>query len=99
MINLTYENRSELLFSALAGAVFGVVSGYLVGSRGLGLLIWPLIFAGIRKLAHAVPSSLPPPWTVEELSGAGFVIKDSRGQKIAYVYYEDELAHENDVSP
>ena len=28
-----------------------------------------------------------------------FVIKDSRGQKIAYVYYEDELAHENDGSP
>ena len=26
-----------------------------------------------------------------------FVIKDSRGQKI--VYYEDELAHENDGSP
>ena len=38
MINLTYENRSELLFSALAGAVFGVVSGYLEagGSAYLG---------------------------------------------------------------
>jgi len=42
-----YEDRVELLFSAVAGAVFGVVSGYLIGSRGLGLLIWPLIFAGI----------------------------------------------------
>ena len=45
------------------------------------------------------PRRFPPPGTVEELNDAGFVIKDSTGQKIAYVYYEDELAHENDGSP
>ncbi len=31
----------------------------------------------------------PPPWTVEELEAA-FVVKDSAGQKLAYVYFEDE---------
>ena len=31
----------------------------------------------------------PPPWTVEDI-GAAFVVKDSAGQKLAYVYYEEE---------
>jgi len=31
----------------------------------------------------------PPPWTVEDL-GACFVVKDSGGQKLLYVYYEEE---------
>ncbi len=31
----------------------------------------------------------PPPWSVEDL-GAAFVVKDSAGQKLAYVYYEEE---------
>jgi hypothetical protein len=31
----------------------------------------------------------PPPWCVEEL-GACFVVKDSAGQKLAYVYFEEE---------
>jgi hypothetical protein len=30
----------------------------------------------------------PPPWTVEELD-ACFVVTDSAGQKLAYVYFED----------
>ena len=30
-----------------------------------------------------------PPWTVEELE-ACFVVKDSAGQKLAYVYFEEE---------
>jgi hypothetical protein len=41
----TYEDRVELLVSAIAGAVFGIVSGYLVGSRGFNILIWALVFA------------------------------------------------------
>jgi CHASE2 domain-containing sensor protein len=45
MINLTDEDRGELLFSAVAGAVFGIVAGYLDESRGFGLLIWALVFA------------------------------------------------------
>ncbi len=31
----------------------------------------------------------PPPWTIDELEAA-FVIKDSGGQKLAYVYFEEE---------
>ena len=31
----------------------------------------------------------PPPWTVEELE-ACFVVKDSAGQKLAYVYFEED---------
>jgi hypothetical protein len=32
----------------------------------------------------------PPPWTVEEYNDACFVVKDGAGQKLAYVYFEDE---------
>jgi hypothetical protein len=31
----------------------------------------------------------PPPWSVEE-TPACFVVKDSTGQKLAYVYFEEE---------
>jgi hypothetical protein len=31
----------------------------------------------------------PPPWTVEDI-GACFLVKDSTGQKLAAVYYEEE---------
>jgi hypothetical protein len=29
----------------------------------------------------------PPPWSVED-TGACFIVKDSGGQKLLYVYYE-----------
>jgi hypothetical protein len=31
----------------------------------------------------------PPPWSIEDI-GAAYVVKDSGGQKLAYVYYEEE---------
>jgi hypothetical protein len=31
----------------------------------------------------------PPPWSVEELDPC-FVVKDGSGQKLAYVYFEEE---------
>jgi hypothetical protein len=31
----------------------------------------------------------PPPWTIEELD-ACFVVRDNGGQKVAFVYFEDE---------
>ncbi len=37
------------------------------------------------------PRRVPPPWSVEDV-GAAFVVTDSGGQKLAYVYYEDEPA-------
>ena len=35
------------------------------------------------------PRRFPPPWSVEDI-GAAFVVKDGGGQKLAYVYYEEE---------
>jgi hypothetical protein len=35
------------------------------------------------------PRRFTPPWTVEDL-GACFVVIDSGGQKLAYVYFGDE---------
>ena len=32
---------------------------------------------------------LPPPWSIEDI-GACFLVKDSNGQKLAAVYYEEE---------
>jgi hypothetical protein len=32
----------------------------------------------------------PPPWTVEELNDACFVVRDNNGQQLAYVYFEEE---------
>jgi hypothetical protein len=32
----------------------------------------------------------PPPWSVEELDDACFIVKDSAGQQLAYIYFEDE---------
>ena len=34
--------------------------------------------------------SFPPPWSVEEHSGY-LVVRDHRGQGLAYIYYENEL--------
>ena len=31
----------------------------------------------------------PPPWSVEE-TGACFIVRDSDGQALAYIYYDDE---------
>jgi hypothetical protein len=35
------------------------------------------------------PRRFPPPWSVEDID-ACFVVRDHSGQKLAYVYYEDE---------
>ncbi len=35
------------------------------------------------------PRRFPPPWSIEDI-GAAFVVTDSDGQNLAYVYYEEE---------
>jgi hypothetical protein len=47
MINLTYEDRQELLIAAITGAVIGFVGGYLDHSRGFGILTWAIACAVI----------------------------------------------------
>jgi hypothetical protein len=32
----------------------------------------------------------PPPWSIEELNDACYVVRDSNGQQLAYVYFEEE---------
>ena len=32
----------------------------------------------------------PQPWSIEEVNDACFIVKDSAGQKLAYVYFEEE---------
>jgi len=32
----------------------------------------------------------PPPWSIEEANAACFIVRDSTGQALAYVYFEDE---------
>ena len=37
------------------------------------------------------PRRFPPPWTAEELNEFScFVVKDANGQKLGYVYFEEE---------
>jgi len=46
---MTNPDRQELLIAAVAGAVLGIVAGYLDGSRGFGILIWVLVLAVIAS--------------------------------------------------
>jgi hypothetical protein len=32
---------------------------------------------------------VPPPWSVEEMNSACFIVRDKNGQALAYVYFED----------
>ena len=32
----------------------------------------------------------PPPWSVEEMNDACFIVRDRNGQALGYVYSEDE---------
>jgi K+/H+ antiporter YhaU regulatory subunit KhtT len=41
------------------------------------------------------PRRFPPPWSVEEHPGGeSFIIRDAKGQALAYVYFEDETARQ-----
>ena len=50
MINLTYEDREELIIAAVTGVVIGFVGGYYLDhSRGFGILVWTLVCAVIAS--------------------------------------------------
>src|SRR4029077_14864126 len=42
-----------------------------------------------QELGFMPARRFPPPWSVEELE-ACFIVKDNAGQKLAFVYFEDE---------
>jgi len=43
----------------------------------------------VERLVLVTTRRFPPPWSLDELE-ACFVVKDSAGQKLAYVYFEDD---------
>jgi hypothetical protein len=43
-----------------------------------------------KRIEITSPRHFPPPWSVED-TGAAYVVKDSSGQKISCLDYEDEL--------
>jgi hypothetical protein len=36
------------------------------------------------------PRRFPPPWTVEEMNNACFIVRDKNGQRLGYFYFEEE---------
>jgi len=46
-------------------------------------------FRGAFSVIEPLQRRFPPPWSIDELE-ACFVVIDSAGQKLAYVYFEDE---------
>jgi hypothetical protein len=58
---------------------------YTIRQRCRVLAQWPVV------KPTAEPHRFPPPWSIEELHAhACFVVRDHNGQKLAYVYFEDE---------
>ena len=76
-------------------------SAYLSGrSSSQALSVgWFIVFGLFGNLLMPSPRRFRRHGPLKNSAALAFVIKDSRGQKIAYVYYEDEFAHENDGSP
>ena len=41
-------------------------------------------------MAVVTTRRFPPPWSTDELNDACFIVKDSNGRQLAYVYFEEE---------
>jgi endo-1,4-beta-D-glucanase Y len=46
--------------------------------------------AAVLSSLYALRTPLPAPWTLKEANNACFIVRDSTGQALAYVYFEDE---------
>jgi hypothetical protein len=62
----------------------------------VGLLIGIIVSALLVQFSAMTARPFPPPWSIEDI-GAAFVVKDSGGQKLAYVYYEEEHGHADNL--
>jgi hypothetical protein len=49
----------------------------------------PLHGPALTRLELVTTRRFAPPWSFEDI-GAAFVVQDSSGQKLAYIYYEEE---------
>jgi hypothetical protein len=38
----------------------------------------------------AWPRRFPPPWAIDEMNDACFIVRDKNGQALGYFYFEDE---------
>ncbi len=36
------------------------------------------------------PRRFPPPWTIDEMNDACFIVRDKNGQQLGYFYFEEE---------
>jgi hypothetical protein len=54
------------------------------------------IFQYVFELNSGQMHKRPSPWSIEDI-GACFVVKDGGGQKLAYVYYEEEPGRRSDA--
>jgi hypothetical protein len=50
---------------------------------------WHSFLSSGCSFVNAFPRRFAPPWSVEELE-ACFIVKDDAGQKLAFIYYEEE---------
>jgi hypothetical protein len=46
------------------------------------------VAAYCRSMSSTRP--FPPPWSIEEMNDACFIVRDHAGQALAYVYFEEE---------
>jgi len=56
-------------------------------------LRWAATYCPLKTPARyhrPCPRRFPPPWSIEELNRACFVVKDADGQALAYVYFEEQ---------
>jgi hypothetical protein len=44
-----------------------------------------------RTISHGVSTRrFPPPWTIDEMNDACFIVRDKNGQALGYFYFEEE---------
>jgi hypothetical protein len=66
----------------------------------------PLPIISMRRFAtHGARSDrndrsrrFPPPWSIKEYNDACFIVRDSNGQQLAYVYFEADPAGRSTAS-
>ena len=75
-VTLTDPDRVKLQVAAVIGAVLGIVTYYVVGSRWLAVLLCALIGAVHGPVTCYVVGGYSPPWSVEQLD-ACFVVTGS----------------------